>query len=90
MDGMMPGAPNCQSLPWLPAEEEIIARAWDVAEAWENYRVRFGNARTFKAIECEWYRQHPILPDGHGIYRKSPFVWQRVMGRALDELEAMA
>ena len=38
----MPGAPNCQNPVWSPEELAIIGKAWDIAEAWENYRIAFG------------------------------------------------
>jgi hypothetical protein len=93
----MTGAPNCQNPVWSPEERAIIGRAWSVKEAWENHlawlmesfnwvvlTVNIKPARSYKAIECEWLRLHPLL---HSC-PNTPL--ERELGIALDELEAVA
>jgi hypothetical protein len=82
----MPGAPNCQYPPWTDAEKEIVGRAWDIPEAWRRYDIRAWmeglTSRTEKAVICEWYRQHPLLPNRNTHL-------DQLLKQALDELEAM-
>jgi hypothetical protein len=49
-------------LPWTPEELEIVEEAFDYIEAVQEYRLRFGNVRTFAAIVACWYRNHPRIP----------------------------
>jgi hypothetical protein len=44
---------------WTDIEREAVDNAWDILEAWENYRVTFGfNGRSFESIKRRWYRVH--------------------------------
>jgi len=70
-------------LPWTPLEQVIVAEAWDVVEAVQNYRLRFGNARSFGAIKMQWYRAHYRLEET----LEDPF-WTMMLQIALDALEA--
>lgn len=54
--------PQGKDIPWKPEEMELVDDAWDVAQAWENYRAEFGTARTYGAIKMRWYRAHKKLP----------------------------
>ncbi len=73
----MTGAPNCQNPVWSPEELAIIKRAWDIWEAWEEYRATFGKGRSMRAIVSCWCRLHPKIALGVNLQEK----------RALDELE---
>jgi hypothetical protein len=50
------------NLEWTDPERTVVAESYDPVEAWENYRVKFGDFRTFEAIEREWYRAHEKVP----------------------------
>ena len=73
---------KCTGLPWTPDECDVVDEALDPVEAWENYRAKFGTARTMASILSRWYRKHKKNSN-----ENTPLT--REIKRELDLLELM-